>query len=314
VSDGEAAPTAACLACGGGDLQPWGWARDIEYFTTPETFSYARCGTCGALSISPVPLDRLATIYPPRYYSFQPQGGGPVAKVKQWLDGRLFRRILGRLPDRDLAVLDIGGGRGWILDQLRELSPRIVHTEIVDLDHAAGVAARARGHHYFEGTLEAYRPERSFDLVLMLNLIEHVADPRADLAAVASCLAPGGLVLIKTPNYDSLDGRWFRNGTWGGYHCPRHWTLFHRDSLDRLVRAAGLRTVAFSYTQGAPFWTWTTLHRLQRLGLIRASAERPLPYHPLAPLLQAGFAALEFVRGPFARTSQMFALLQREPA
>ena len=42
-----------CLACGATDLFFWAHARDVEYFTTDETFRYLRCPNCNSLSINP---------------------------------------------------------------------------------------------------------------------------------------------------------------------------------------------------------------------------------------------------------------------
>src|SRR6185503_8982523 len=114
------------------------------------------------------------------------------------------------------------GGTGWLLDLLRETDPRIRHTQIVDLDPAAAEPARAKGHHYACQRIEDFQGGRRFDLVLLMNLIEHVESPRRLLAKVEDLLAPAGVVLIKTPNVDALDARAFRDTYWAGLHVPRH--------------------------------------------------------------------------------------------
>ncbi len=76
----------------------------------------------------------------------------------------------------------------------------------------------------------------------MLNLIEHVRRPDEVLAKARSLLTPDGFALIKTPNYDALDARIFRHRSWGGYHAPRHFVLFDRDSFARVARIKGCRS------------------------------------------------------------------------
>ena len=110
---------------------------------------------------------------------------------------------------------------------------------------------------YFLGRIEEYQPDTEFDLILALNLIEHVANPLEVMTKLKDCLSTPGMVLVKTPNIDSLDHRLFRHKNWGGYHCPRHWTLFDRESFLNLASEAGLRVTYFAYTQGAPFWAWS---------------------------------------------------------
>ena len=160
---------------------------------------------------------------------------------------------------RDRAVLDIGGGDGRELAVLREADTRVGYTAVVDLDEASASAAQARGHEYFCTRVEDFRTERRFDLVMLQNLIEHVADPVGVLSNLAELLSPTGVIFVRTPNHDSIDARLFRNRSWTGYHCPRHWVLFDKPSFERAVTTAGLATTQFRYIQGASFWAGSTV-------------------------------------------------------
>jgi SAM-dependent methyltransferase len=294
------------------DTTPWASVRDVEYHTSDDVFEYFRCAGCRAVFLAPAPLDRLHEIYPANYYSYSGGKRSTAQRVKDALDARLFRRLLGALPGEELSAVDIGGGDGSLLTHLRRLEPRITHTQVVDLDESAAQLARANGHAYHCGPVESFAPDRSYDLVVLLNLIEHVADPRAVLASVRSMLAPGGTAILKTPNVDSLDARLFRHRDWGGYHCPRHWVLFDRDNLTDLATDVGLTVRRATYTQGAPFWTVSVLAALQRRGLARVDAERPAVQHPLFGPLNAAFAAFDLGRSALgARPSQLFVELSR---
>lgn len=301
----------SCLACASADTSRWAEARDVEYKAVPETFAYYRCGACGALSIDPVPANRLHEIYPPSYYSFRPPQRGLVYRVKDRLDRRWFRAITRQLPGERLAALDIGGGNGQQLSSLRAADRRISRSVVVDIDDNAEQAARALGHEYVRSRVEDARIEGTFDVILLLNLIEHVANPSAVLRKARSLLSPTGVVVIKTPNHHSLDARLFRRRNWGGYHCPRHWVIFTRESFERLAQAAGLRVVRAGYTQGAPFWTVSVLAWLDARRAVRISAQRPAWTHPLYAPLAAAFAAFDFARGAAAPLSQMTFALAR---
>lgn len=301
---------AACPACGGPSV-PHAVAHDVEYHTSDEAFTYLRCEACRSVFLSPPPVDRLAEIYPSNYYAYAADDASLVERVKGWLDKRTFRPLLASVPGDELSVLDVGGGDGWLLSRLRALDPRIRRTQVVDLDPAAEAGARERGHEYWCGRIEDFDDPGPFDVVLLLNLIEHVADPGAVLQRLAKVLSPRGVILIKTPNVDSLDARLFRGRDWGGYHCPRHWVLFERDGFVALAERSGLRARRAVYTQGAPFWAVSVLALLQRRRLVRTSAERPVVEHPLFPLLLAVFGPVDLVRGRLgARTSQMFVELE----
>jgi SAM-dependent methyltransferase len=304
-------PLPSCLACGSQRNRLWGSSTDREYHTTDERFSYYRCLDCGVLFIDPVPADRLATIYPTNYYSFKPTSGNFTVRAKEWLDRRNFRKILRRLPGHQIDVLDVGGGTGWLLDQLRSIDRRIRYTQVVDLDPDAAVIARRAGHDYHCGRVEDFTTDRRFDLILMLNLVEHVADPMRVLSKLEGCLSETGRIYLKTPNVDCLDARLFRPSDWGALHCPRHWVLFSRPCFERLLPPTRLRIASSQYTQGASFWAFSVLFLLERWGLVRISRERPAAYHPLYPWLSAAFALIDFVRMPFSKPAQMFLVLER---
>lgn len=287
----------------------WATAVDAEYQSVSDRFTYWRCLACASLSIDPCPVQRLAQIYPSTYYSFARGSASFIERIKLTLDRRLLRSVLRHCPGAELAVLDVGGGTGWMLDEARRADARVRDTLVVDIDEAARAGAEAAGHRFFAGRVEQFDGPGQFDLVLMLNLIEHVQDPVGVLASIRARLRPGGRILLKTPNYDSLDARLFRGAYWGGLHCPRHWVLFTPDALRQAAERAGLVLERLQLTQGAPFWAWSVLDALARRGLVRVDGSRPMHRHPLVPLLLAGFGAFDLLRRPFMTTSQMFVVL-----
>lgn len=300
-----------CLACGSTDSTYWATASDAEYLSVEDKFVFHHCQQCRAIFIDPVPLDRLSQIYPSNYYSFLPPKKSLVFKIKSLLDKRIFKNLLAQIPGDSINVLDVGGGAGSQLDFVKSLDTRIKTTCVVDLDKNAERIAREKGHDYFCGRIEDYKTDTRFDLVILLNLIEHVNEPGKVLEKVRAMLSPNGVAIIKTPNYDALDARIFRNKNWGGYHCPRHWVIFSKESFEALTTHAGLKVKHFAYTQGAPFWAASILFWLADKKVIKVTKEKPAVYHPLFPLLSVAFSAFDFMRRPFAKTSQMFFILTR---
>ena len=111
-------------------------------------------------------------------------------------------------------VLDIGCGTGFLLERLAErgfsgvgvdLSPESVEIAQARL-HELGVADRLEAR---AGSAYA-PPDGPFDLVTITDVLEHLEDPRACLRAARDRLAPGGVVVVSTPNRCSLHGarRW----------------------------------------------------------------------------------------------------------
>jgi SAM-dependent methyltransferase len=223
----------------------------------------------------------------------------------------LFRKLLGEINGDTVNVLDVGGGTGWLLGLIRKLDRRVNITQVVDIDANAKQTAEKNRHQYFEGRIEEFSTDQQFHLVLLLNLIEHVSEPEKVLQSIEKILAPGGIILIKTPNTKSLDSRLFRNSYWGGLHCPRHWVIFSEKSLRALVHKTNLSIESLKYTQGGPFWAFSIISYLSRKKILNVSKERPVIIHPLYPLISSLFAAFDFFRRPFARTSQVFITLKK---
>ena len=206
----------------------------------------------------------------------------------------------------DPGILDIGGGTGEIAAGLLRHTADGATATVVDIDPRSIEAARRRGLKGFAGRIEDFESESRFDLVLMLNLLEHVADPIAVLTRARELLAPGGVIWLQTPNFRALDARIFRHRNWAGYHCPRHWAIFSEDGLKRALARGGLSPSRFERTQGGSFWAGSVLG-LRRIRDPRPGAELPPPlvsYRSFAPLAAAG-AAFDFATRRLRPVSQV---------
>jgi 2-polyprenyl-3-methyl-5-hydroxy-6-metoxy-1,4-benzoquinol methylase len=300
-----------CNNCGADASAHWALATDIEYCTSERTWEYRRCSACGVIYLADPPVDRLSEIYPPNYYSYAISGRGSVLqKTKSALDRRQLKRFLAPLPAERVRLADIGGGVGALASSARAADRRVVDSIVVDLDPGCSDAAVAAGHRYVTGAVDDIEIGE-VDAILLFNLIEHVHHPVATLERLAASLSPNGRMLVKTPNTDSLDARLFRNRSWGGYHCPRHWVLFDPDSFTATAARAGLRVENLELTQGAPFWAVSCFGVMEARGLVRRRAGQAIHQHPAYAALLAGAAAFDLARRPFSPTSQMFVTLSR---
>jgi SAM-dependent methyltransferase len=242
--------------------------------------------------------------------------------VKEWLDLRSYRALLPMLRCDRPRILDVGGGAGEVSSTfVREGAA--ASALVVDPDEASIEAARSRGLDGFAGTIEQFETDERFDLVLMLNLIEHVADPVGTLRKAAGLVDRHGLIWLQTPNFRALDGRVFRHRNWAGYHCPRHWAIFGEDGLRRAVTRAGLEVVRFNRTQGGGFWAQSLLG-LRRVRQMRAgelpsapgddrAEDLPKPlvrYRGFGPLAAVG-TAFDITTRKFREVSQVAVLARR---
>ncbi len=166
--------------------------------------------------------------------------------IRDRLAAHFRRDIRSRHPFAGLSLVDIGCGGGLVSEPLARLG-----FAVTGIDAGAEALAVARAHAEESGLAIAYRQVTAealaesgagFDVVLALEVVEHVADPRLFLAAAARLVKPGGAFIAATLNRTpkaflfAIVGaeyvlRWLPRGT-------HRWDKFLRPS----ELAAGLRS------------------------------------------------------------------------
>jgi SAM-dependent methyltransferase len=249
------AGAAGCPLCGASSATTLLLARDRR-FGLPGRFGVVRCERCGLRRTDPRPADPGAWYPPDRYYSYAPPSppgraararltalyGPPAGRRLAQVGRRLVARALERFcpglpPGPPGVVLDVGCGSGAALLALRQAGWRCL-----GLERDAGAVAQARLAGLTDvrpGDLSASPPpDDSADAVRFWHVLEHVADPGAQLAAARRALRPGGTLVLGVPNAGGLAAR-LAGDRWYGLDVPRHLWHFDRASLAALVTASG---------------------------------------------------------------------------
>lgn len=169
-------------------------------------------------------------------------------KSKKILDLLVQRGSPGRL-------LDVGCSNGHFMFLAREKGFSCIG---VELNVRTADIARANGFDVYGGFLEDAPFEKgSFDVIFLGDVIEHVNNPRALVAACAVLLKLSGTLVVSTPNMDcfwsraTLDlYRWIAI-PWAPATPPHHLFQFNLDNLNRLLGGEGF-SVAESFFVGPP--------------------------------------------------------------
>jgi 2-polyprenyl-6-hydroxyphenyl methylase/3-demethylubiquinone-9 3-methyltransferase len=159
------------------------------------------------------------------------------------------------------GALDVGCGAGLLCEPLARLG-----AAVTGVDAAAENIAAARAHAAGSGLAIDYRAGElaalglgQFDLVASMEVLEHVADKRAFIAQLAAHLAPGGLMVLSTPNRTPQSRLLLVGAAEALGAIPKgthHWDDFVTpDELRELLGAAGLAMgepsgIAFSPSKG----------------------------------------------------------------
>src|SRR5258708_2242795 len=213
---------------------------------TEQRFLYAlngcnilRCRACG-LGQAQTPAFDPASYYTAEYFSGRQSDGyadyvaaepvlrrefaRTVAFIRRWCDG-------GRL-------LEIGCAYGFFLHEAK----KYFDVSGIELAADAAIYCQRSGLSVLPGAVDETTLHRDVkvDIIVMLDVIEHLPDPRGTLVLLSRHLSPGGIIVITTGDFGSvaarLSGRYWRLMT-----PPQHLWFFSRDSIIRLAESLGLR-------------------------------------------------------------------------
>jgi len=149
----------------------------------------------------------------------------------------LLEKIRNILGDRTNArILDVGCGAGLFFDALESFG----HVEGIESDATAvGQSGKWRSRIVVGELDDSYEPASSYELIVMLDVIEHLTDPDRVLRRAARILAPRGHLLVTVPAFNWL---WTAHDDLN-HHVTRYTARGIRDAFER----AGLATVESGY-------------------------------------------------------------------
>lgn len=194
--------------------------------------------------------------------------------------------LLGWMPLSARRVLEIGCGEGALAAAYRLRNPA-AHYTAVEIHPPSAAVARGRVDRLIEADIETMTEAEiggPFDLALMGDVLEHLADPARMLARIHDLLAPGGHVVVCVPNIahwsalrELMSGRW--PGHDSGLFDRTHLRFFTSESLQQALQAAGFRVLKARPRQflldeaEAARWIPALAETAARLGLDRAAFE-----------------------------------------
>ena len=196
-----------------------------------------------------------------------------------WFTARrsIILHLVSQLAPPGASVLDMGCGTGFTLEALA------TRFDAWGLEPDPAVRARTRPS-VRDRVLPGDTRDRSalgrrtFDVVLLLDVLEHVEDDRAELSSVAAALAPGGKLVLTVP---ANPGLWSDHDERNG-----HYRRYTEDTLRALLLAASLSPSLLTHINARLY----PLARLHRKRATSSSAELRIPSGPVNALFRRIFA------------------------
>jgi 2-polyprenyl-3-methyl-5-hydroxy-6-metoxy-1,4-benzoquinol methylase/predicted RNA-binding Zn-ribbon protein involved in translation (DUF1610 family) len=226
----------ACPVCGSGAIGPLATLRHMPY---------DRCADCGFTFTNPQAPDSVrAAFYDSAFYTNYRhledlrRLDDPYFSISMYTDARRLAKMVA--DARPQSVLDFGCGTGSFLAFLRDEFGVAAADGLEISDEGRHLAKRAYG--LDVAATAAELPRAEYDFALLLEVIEHVPDPNAIMAELATLVRPGGRILITTPAVDNVLGTRLP-GQCSHYTAPSHISLFTEASMQRLLERHSLRVV-----------------------------------------------------------------------
>jgi 2-polyprenyl-3-methyl-5-hydroxy-6-metoxy-1,4-benzoquinol methylase len=227
-----------------------------------ETAALSICQTCGFVFADPVPHSDVLGLYEGMEDDAYQDGS---ASRRLQMRGLLGQAVAARPAARTL--LDIGAGTGLLVSEARA---RGLDAHGIEPSRWGVETARTANQvELLLGTTQDWLGRLGrYDIVTLIDVIEHTTDPLTMVREAASFLAPGGVLVIVTPDIGSVPARVMGRRWW--HHRVAHVGYFNRSSMRRALKEANL------VLEGETYATWRFP--------VSYLAERLVRYVPIFPV------------------------------
>ena len=226
---------------------------DYSYATCLNSFQFVEC-ECGSYTLKNRPIDsEIQSIYPTSYDAYKPSSRRLVQFVRSVNFERKVK-LISRFTKID-SWLDYGCGAG----EFPELLKRCGIQGVYAIDNYADVSHKLEslGVFFAETVDDPIIEEHSIDVVSLLQVIEHLPDPEKIILAMREKLKEGGILFIETPSPSGFDFALGENGAWGGWHAPRHFFIFSKESLVDMLEKSGFEILKTNFIPSPYLWAET---------------------------------------------------------
>jgi SAM-dependent methyltransferase len=213
----------------------------ITEYSITGPFRIVKCIQCGLIFMNPRPSehilidkhkDSMDDIY-------------TVEETGRRIAVRKILESLARMGKSKGKLMNIGCPVGYLLDESKKTGWCVYGVELSDR-----AVAQARGKFGIDSIVHGVLqngnyPDNYFDAVVLKDSIEHLTDPRSALIEIRRVLKADGVIVVDTPDINSLASRILKAKWWGinNYHLY----YFNRASLSNLMEACGFNIIKSRY-------------------------------------------------------------------
>ncbi len=229
-----------CLQCG--EIASLSFTtKDYNRRVTEDTFSYYRCKACDLIFLAPLPVD-LGRFYPTDYYEVPKNEIELAIRAEKLQSAKL--EVVQRFATKG-SLLEIGPAYGLFAFLAKRAGFNVTGIEMDS--RCCDFLRKIVGITVVEGsdTLRLMATLPKFNVIVLWQVIEHLPDPWVILKSAALHLAPGGILIVDTPNPTAYQFRIF-GARWTHVDAPRHVTLIPARLLVEFSEQQGLKLIEVS--------------------------------------------------------------------
>jgi 2-polyprenyl-3-methyl-5-hydroxy-6-metoxy-1,4-benzoquinol methylase len=221
-------------------------------FNITEDHKVFCCSSCGIEFLDPQLNDaELKKLYSENYYrawGIQGEQENEITKEMKIATFQLRLNLIRQFITKG-RVLDVGCATGYFLEIAEKNGFLPFGVEFSE--YSSAIAKKKFGDkNIFFGTLEQCDFEnKSFDVIAMSDLIEHVRIPAQTLSKASALLKDGGIIMIMTPDTNTLSNK-LMGKRWTHYKLE-HFFYFNRSSINYAAETCGLDVVHYERSKKA---------------------------------------------------------------
>jgi len=219
-------------------------------------FDIYECNNCGLFTTHPrLSRNQMTLYYPENYICYLPaieDESNWFSFINRWLGLRKRVNLIHKISGNIGRILDIGCATGILLSGMQKKGWDCFG---VEPDKNAAIYAEKRfGFSIINGYLEDTNfPDNYFDVVTIMDVLEHVQDPKTFIKEIRRILKTDGFLIATLPNSSAWE-RYIFGPYWIGWDVPRHYRTFNNENIKIFLSRLGFSNInVFSFTgrQGA---------------------------------------------------------------
>jgi len=198
-------------------------------------WTFFSCKNCNFVFSNPyVPEEHITDFYSQLIdHEYSAEAEGRTKNFKTIF--KRLNRLQNKITGADKTLLDIGAASGIFLNLAKQEGYAVEGIE------PSGFLVKEAHDYYgirlFKGTVEEYKTAKKFSVVTLLDILEHLVEPDAFMSRVDELIDENGLLVIVTPDINSL-ARKLTGKRWWHYRIA-HINFFNRKSLAYLLEKHG---------------------------------------------------------------------------